>query len=140
MEPSGSLQREHSPQGTISEFWLRSSQTSYQRCVERPLAIGMSAQPLALSGLLYLRRRGSTPLWGPGSIPDNWTDVCDFLKHPGSQLFWKVNKHGAFSIPRQALGLRANDQSCHHETWLLCTSSIGTTNGPDRHITKETSV
>ena len=61
---------------------------------------------------------GSTPLSGPGSIPDNWTDVCDFLKHPGSQLFWKVNKHGAFSIPRQALGLRANDQSCHHETWL----------------------
>ena len=23
-----------------------------------------------------------------------------------------------FSIPREALGLRPNDQSCHHETWL----------------------
>ena len=41
-----------------------------------------------------------------------------FLKPPGSQRFWKVSKHGAFSIPRQALGLRPNDQSCHHETWL----------------------
>ena len=54
---------------------------------------------------------GPTPLWGPGSIPNNWADVCGFLKPPGSQRFWKVNKHGAFSIPRQALALRANDQS-----------------------------
>ena len=22
--------------------------------------------------------RGSTPLWGPGSIPDNWAGVCGF--------------------------------------------------------------
>ena len=58
------------------------------------------------------------PLWGPGSIPNNWADVCGFLKPPGSHRFWKVNKHGAFSVPRQALGLRSSDQSCHHETWL----------------------
>ena len=58
------------------------------------------------------------PLWGPGSIPNNWADVCGFLKPPGSQRFWKVSKHGAFSIPRQALGLRSSDQSCHHETWI----------------------
>ena len=43
---------------------------------------------------------GPTPLWGPRSIPNNWADVCGFLKPPGSQRFWKVNKHGAFSIPR----------------------------------------
>ena len=49
---------------------------------------------------------GPTPLWGPGSIPNNWADVCGFLKPPGSQRFAKVNKHGAFSIPRKALGLR----------------------------------
>ena len=61
---------------------------------------------------------GPTPLWGPGSIPNNWADVCGFLKQAGSQRFWKVNKHGAFSIPRKALGLTLNDQSCHHETWL----------------------
>ena len=61
---------------------------------------------------------GLTPLWGPGSIPNNWTDVCGFLKPPGSQRFWKVSKYGAFSMLRQALGLRASDQSCHHETWL----------------------
>ena len=29
-----------------------------------------------------------------------------------------LDEHGAFSIPRKALGLRPNDQSCHHETWL----------------------
>ena len=50
---------------------------------------------------------------GPGSIPNNWADVCGFLQLPGS-----VNKHGAISIPRKALGLRPNDQSFHHETWL----------------------
>ena len=59
---------------------------------------------------------GPTPSLGPGSIPDNGADVCGFLKPPGSQRFWKVN--GAFSIPRETLGLRPNDQSCHHETWL----------------------
>ena len=61
---------------------------------------------------------GAPPLWGPGSIPDNWADVCGFLKPPGSQRFWKVNEHGAFSIPRITLGFRPNGQSCHHETWL----------------------
>ena len=61
---------------------------------------------------------GRTPLWGPGSIPDMWADVCGFLKPPGSDRYWKVRTHGAFSIPRTALGLRPTDQSCHHETWL----------------------
>ena len=61
---------------------------------------------------------GHTPLWRPGSIPDNWADVCGFLKPPCSDRFWKVSKQGAFSIPRKTLGLRPNDQSCHHETWL----------------------
>ena len=70
---------------------------------------------------------GRTLLWGPGSIPDNWADVCGFLKPPGSQRFWKVNKHGAFSISRKTLGLRPNDQSCHHETGFIWTSSTGAT-------------
>ena len=61
---------------------------------------------------------GPTPLWGPGSVPDNWADVCGFLRPPVSQRFWKVHKHGAFSIPQKTLGLRPTDQSCHHETWL----------------------
>ena len=62
---------------------------------------------------------GPTPLWEPGSIPNNWADVCGFLNpSPGSQRFWKVSNHGAFSILRNALGLRPNDQSCHHETCL----------------------
>ena len=61
---------------------------------------------------------GPTPLSGPGSIPNNWADVCGFLKPPGSDRYWKVRTHGAFSIPRKTLGLRPTDQSCHHETWL----------------------
>ena len=62
---------------------------------------------------------GPTPLLRPGSILDKWADVCGFLKPPGSDRFWNVNKHGAFSIPRKTLGLKPTDQSCHHETWLI---------------------
>ena len=40
---------------------------------------------------------GPPPLWGPGSIPDNWADVCGFLKRPGSQRSWEVNKQGKHS-------------------------------------------
>ena len=61
---------------------------------------------------------GPTPLWGPGSIPGNWADVCGFLEPPESNRHWKVRLHGAFSIPRDVFGLRPTDQSCHHETWL----------------------
>ena len=61
---------------------------------------------------------GPTLLWGPGSIPNNWADVCGFLKPPDSGRYWKVRMHGAFSIPRTTLGLLPIDQSCDHETWL----------------------
>ena len=61
---------------------------------------------------------GPTALWGPGFTPNNWVDACGFLKPLGSQRFWKVSKHGAFSNRRKALGLRPNDQTCHHETWI----------------------
>ena len=37
---------------------------------------------------------GPTPLWGPGSIPNNWADVCGFLKPPGSQRFRKETNMG----------------------------------------------
>ena len=36
---------------------------------------------------------GPAPLWEPGSIPDNWANVCGFLKPPGSHRFWKVSAH-----------------------------------------------
>ena len=28
---------------------------------------------------------GSTPLWGPGGVPGEWSDVCGFLKPRGSE-------------------------------------------------------
>ena len=61
---------------------------------------------------------GLTALWWPGSLPNNWADICGVLEPPGSDRCWKVRVYGAFSIPRKARGLRPNDQSCHHETWL----------------------
>ena len=38
---------------------------------------------------------GRTPLWRPGSIPNNRADVCGFLKPPGSDRIFKVRMHGA---------------------------------------------
>ena len=52
----------------------------------------------------------------PSRITGRTSEV--FLSTPGSQRFWRVGKHGAFSITRKALGRRPNDQSCHHEAWL----------------------
>ena len=46
---------------------------------------------------------GPTPLWGPGSIPNNWADVGGFLEPRGSDSYWNVRMHGAFSIPRKTL-------------------------------------
>ena len=41
-----------------------------------------------------------------------------FLNPRGSERFWKVCKHGAFSIPRISFGRGPTDQRCHNETWL----------------------
>ena len=86
------------------------------RCRSRD---NLSSIDEAFADCALLSPPGPTPLWRPGSIPNNWTDVCGFLKPPGSQRFWKVEQIWRFFfIPRQALGLRASDQSCHHEAWL----------------------
>ena len=61
---------------------------------------------------------GPTPLWGPGSIPNDWEDVCGFLKPLDPSYSGGLASMGAFSITRKALGLRPNEQRCHHETWL----------------------
>ena len=79
---------------------------------------------------------GPTPLWGPGSIPNNWADVRGFLKPPDSDRYWKVRMHGDFSIPCTTLGLRPSDQSCHHEVWLhertFCAVPLQQTKGSHR--------
>ena len=63
------------------------------RCSNRN---NISTMEEALWTALCQRRRAPTPLWGPGSIPNNWADVCGFLKLPDSDRYWKVRLHGAF--------------------------------------------
>ena len=58
---------------------------------------------------------GPTPLWGPGDVPDELSDVCTFIKPPGSETEWQTPMHGAFEINREVLGIKPTDQSCHHE-------------------------
>ena len=86
---------------------------------------------------------GPTPLEGPGSVLDSWANVCGFLKPPGFQRYWKVNKHGVFSIPRTTLGLYQPIKAAlmrHGSTW---TSSTGSKRGRGKirtatHFTKRT--
>ena len=58
------------------------------------------------------------PLWGPGAVPGEWTDVCGFVEPPHSCEKWKVRLHGVFTIAHETVGLRPRDQSCHHAVWL----------------------
>ena len=74
---------------------------------------------------------GPTPLWGPGSIPNNWADVYGFLKPPNSDRYWKVRMHGAFSAKISACVQPINAATTRHgSTW---NSSIGAV---PNHITK----
>ena len=55
-------------------------------------------------------------MWGPGTVPGEWKDVCGFLKPPDSVGQWKVQKH-------------------HIKSWLHLALSKGATNN---HTTKDT--
>ena len=65
-----------------------------------------------------------TPHW-PSTIVVTWIDswqlgltcVC-FLNGLNPNDSGKVRFHGAIAILRDVLGLRLNDQSCHHEAWF----------------------
>ena len=61
---------------------------------------------------------GPTPLWGPGGVPGEWSDVCGFLKPPGSEDDCLIRSPVAFTIHYSTLGLKEKDQSCHHEAWI----------------------
>ena len=58
---------------------------------------------------------GPTPLWGPGGVPGEWSDVCGVSNPPGSERDSHVRMHGAFTITYSTLCLKEEDQSCHHE-------------------------
>ena len=96
------------------------------RCRSRD---NLSAIDEVFADCALLTPPGPPPLWGPGSIPNNWADVCGFLKPPGSQRFWRVSKHGAFPIPRKAAIMRRG---------FICTSLIGVTSGTIRLTTTGT--
>ena len=71
-----------------------------------------------LRTVLCLRHRVPAPLWWPGSIPDNWEDVCGFLNHLALNDFGKCISMVHFPFPRKSIGLRPTDQSFHSEIWL----------------------
>ena len=60
---------------------------------------------------------GPTLLWGPGSIPNFWLTCVGSSSRLIQTGFGKYANMG-FSFPRETLGLRLSDLSCHHETWL----------------------
>ena len=61
---------------------------------------------------------GRTALWGPGGVPGEWSDVCGFIKPPGSGTEWHIRMHGAFEIPHETVGIKVTDHNCHHQVWI----------------------
>ena len=47
---------------------------------------------------------------GPRGVPSEWSNVCGFLKPPGSENEWQVRMHGAFTIPFGMLDLKETDR------------------------------
>ena len=41
---------------------------------------------------------GPTAFWGPDGLPGEWSDVCGFIKPPGSETGWHIRIHGAFEF------------------------------------------
>ena len=69
-----------------------------------------TVNPPVLSRKLFCPHRFSNATWGPGAVPGERTDVCGF----GNPRTLVENGRS----PRETLGLRPKDQSCHHEVWL----------------------
>ena len=81
---------------------------------------------------------GPTPLWGPGSIPNNWADVCGFLKLTGSQRFWKV-KSMVLSLYLDKLSVYVPMiKAAIMRRGFMCTSLTGVTSGTIRLATRGT--
>ena len=74
---------------------------------------------------------GHPPLWGLGTVPNNWAGVCGLLKPPGSQRrFWKVNKHGAgFPFLDKLFVYDKMIKAATMGRGFICIVSIGITNG-----------
>ena len=43
-----------------------------------------------------------TPLWGHGSIPNNWADLCGFIKPPGSHRFYESEQARCIFHPSES--------------------------------------
>ena len=64
---------------------------------------------------------GHTPLWGPGAVPSEWTDVCGVVKPADSCDKWRFACM-ELSLFRETLGLRPRDKVAimrYGCTWTL---------------------
>ena len=57
-------------------------------------------------------------LVGSGGVQDEWSDVCGFIKPPGSETEWQIRMHRAFRSIARILATKPTDQSCHHDVWI----------------------
>ena len=81
---------------------------------------------------------GRTSLWRPGSIPNNWADVCGFLNLPVPSDAGRLANIARSLSPGKLLALDQMIKAAIMRHGFTLISSIGTTNGPARHTTTET--
>ena len=78
-----------------------------------------------------------TPLWRQGGVPGEWSDVCGFLKPPGSENERQVRVHEAFNYPFRhsaSQGNRSNLPSRSLDPPPPCFCSAGWSYFTRRHI------
>ena len=55
------------------------------------------------------------PIWGRGAAPPKITNICGFLRVPGTETEWRVRRLGAFDVSREKLGpTRPRSQQSPH--------------------------
>ena len=115
---------------------LRALKPMAQRCRSRD---NLSTIDEAFADCALLTPPGPTPLWGPGSIPNNWADVCGFLNTPALSASGKSISMVRFLSLGKLLASNQMIKVGIMRHGFICISSIGTTNGTIKRTTTGTS-
>ena len=61
---------------------------------------------------------GHTPLWCPGAVSGEWTDLCGFIKHRARTTYGRFVYMELSQFSARPSASVQKITSCHHEVWL----------------------
>ena len=99
------IKNHHAKKRGISTACGHGCRRLQRRCVAPPIRQWSSAL-LKKHSLIRAYQCHPAPHHCKDREAGEWTDVCGFLKPPGSETEWQVRMHGAFTIPYGTSGLK----------------------------------